>query len=333
MKFSPYTTPAQQTCLPPLLAYLQQTTPAERHLWHDWTLERIFGGQNNIIYHANHACGELAVKITRQDERNRAIREYHSLLVLQEAGLDVAPVPLALDCESYHGRQIVVQSWLDGKVSEAPPQTEAEWTCLLDHILLTHTVSPQHTAVPLPAATLAANHPLEFMTYLKQYVANLPTMARLKPLQQLITKLESKHYPAWPLPQQTLLHCDANPCNFVRRPSIWQSVDWENSGWGDPAFEIADLITHPRYMDVTEERWQWVIEHYGERMGSEAAACRIRTYIPIMLTWWVIRLARALYEIPRGLDERLIPREANWQANTKAKYSSYLQRATQALSR
>jgi hypothetical protein len=42
----------------------------------------------------------------------------------------------------------------------------------------------------------------------------------------------------------------------MRRAGAWASVDWENSGWGDAAFEIADMMTHPAYVTVPAALWE-----------------------------------------------------------------------------
>ncbi len=102
------------------------------------------------------------------------------------------------------------------------------------------------------------------------------------------------------------------------------SVDWEYSGWGDPAFELADMMTHPGYTEVVPVRWDWLIDAYTERMGDRTAALRVRTYSTIMLVWWVVRLARYLYEVPRGLDQRLVQPSAGWQTTTERNYAHYL---------
>jgi hypothetical protein len=64
--------------------------------------------------------------------------------------------------------------------------------------------------------------------------------------------------------------------NFIRRAGGWASVDWENSGWGDPAFEIADLMTHPVYAAVPPERWEWLIAVYCTARGDPGGQQRIR---------------------------------------------------------
>jgi thiamine kinase-like enzyme len=150
-------------------------------------------------------------------------------------------------------------------------------------------------------------------------------------LRQLIQRLEGAAQAGLPPGMPALCRCDPNIRNFIRRPGAWASVDWENSGWGDPAYEIADLLTHPAYGDLLDDRQRWVIETYCERTGDTEVAARIAAYIPFCLVWWVARFTRSLYEVPRGLDERLAVRPPNWEAETRAKLDHYIERAETAL--
>ncbi len=65
-------------------------------------------------------------------------------------------------------------------------------------------------------------------------------------------------------------------------------------------------MTHPGYTEVASARWDWLIDAYAEQMGDPTAAFRVHTYNTMMLVWWVVRLARYLYEVPRNLDQRLV---------------------------
>ncbi|MBE7529760.1 MAG: hypothetical protein HND44_15135 [Chloroflexi bacterium] len=123
MQFSKFCTPAQQLYFPPILDYLHQTQPDQPHCWWEWFIERVFGGQNNLLYHAHREDegDTVAVKFTRLDERRRASRESHALWALQEAGRELAPVPFVLVEGRYHGRQAVIQSWFDGPVIPTTP--------------------------------------------------------------------------------------------------------------------------------------------------------------------------------------------------------------------
>jgi thiamine kinase-like enzyme len=122
-----------------------------------------------------------------------------------------------------------------------------------------------------------------------------------------------------------LCRVDPSPLNFIRRPDNWASVDWENSGWGDPAFDIAELITHPAYREVPAHRWDWVVRAYCDLTGRTGIAGRVAVYRRVLLVWWAARLARYLYEVPRGGDQRLVERPDGWQADMQAKYAHYVQ--------
>ncbi len=60
-------------------------------------------------------------------------------------------------------------------------------------------------------------------------------------------------------------------------------------------------------------------------MDNPAHAGRIGVYCKILAVCWVVRLFRYLYEVPRGLDRRLVAPAAGWQADIQAKYEHYLQ--------
>lgn len=108
-----------------LLAYLE-TRPDADGVWEGWRLTRINGGLKNLLYRATGHSADLAVKFAIRDGRDRAGREYGAPLALQQAGLLVAPAPILLERMRY-SQPVVVQTWVDVRVSSAPPATDAEW--------------------------------------------------------------------------------------------------------------------------------------------------------------------------------------------------------------
>lgn len=332
MQFSKFCTPEQQRTFPDLLGYLHLSSPNHPHFWQEWFIERIFGGQNNLLYHARRDDQTFAVKFTRLDERGRASREFHTLWALQEAGLELAPVPYVLADgridNQFDGRQAVIQSWLDGSVSPSLPDSPAVWGYLLDHVLAVHTVQPMDTAVPLPPATLRATHPRELLGFLQQRAGALPHNANLEPVSALLSCLEKWAFADWSVPSLALLHCDPNLLNFVRRPSGWLAVDWENSGWGDPALEIADLMAHAAFMDVPSETWRWLVQTVADRWQDDTAVTRVWAYYPFILTFWVVIFTQGMYELANDIpNTRLAPRPPDWAETIPIKYNHYLNRA------
>jgi len=313
----------------PLLDHLATTAPAADGGWREWLIARVAGAGNNLLFRASSAAHDLAIKFTIRDERDRAGREYAALLALQQAGLAIAPAPLWLDRDRYN-QPVVVQSWLAGVARAAPPADDQEWQHLLDHYLMVHSLTPEHGATPLRAAFLDLRSVDDSLREIRRQMALVPAPEQPAELRELVLHTEQARLPDWPAPQLALCRVDPNTLNFVRRPGAWASVDWENSGWSDPAYEIADLITHPAYASVPSERWEWLIEGYCSRCGDPGAAARVRVYQRLMLVWWVARLARTLYEVPRGGDRRLVERPAGWLADMQEKYRRYLELARAA---
>ncbi len=300
------------------LASDKQTSETE---WLGWRIQPVAGGANGIVYHVTREAEDYAIKFTLRDDRQRAWREFQTLTALQQAGFDLAPRPVLLDTESYP-HDVTVQTWLDGAVLNEPPSNDTDWEHLINHLASIHRFTPDHTSLQLPPAVTYSRSANECMERVRWQMRQLPEPSA--ELQGLFARLENTTFPDWPPPRLTLCRDDPNILNFVRGADKWRSVDWENSGWNDSAFEIGDMMIHPAYMSVTVDRWDWVIERYVQSVHDSAAEVRIRTYFQILSVWWVTRFARYQYQIPRGLDQRLVERPPDWQAETQRKYDHYL---------
>lgn len=309
-----------------LLDHLGSSAAVADGEWREWRVTRVAGAGNNLLYRATSAAHDLAIKFTIRDARDRAGREYAALLALQRAELAIAPEPLWLE-RNHYNQPVVVQSWLEGAVLPAPPASDDQWQQLLEHYLTVHTVTPATISVTLQPAALNMHSAADGIERIRQQLTYIPQPAQPADLRELVRQIEHTPFPHWPAPPFALCRVDPNTLNFVRRAAAWASVDWENSGWGDPAYEFADLITHPAYAAVPAERWEWLIDAYCARCGNPSAATRIRVYHRLMLVWWVARLARMIYEVPRGGDQRLVTRPAGWLADTRAKYACYMAQA------
>ena len=282
----------------------QLATRPEQGTWDGWNVQPIRTGMNNLVYRATRGEDDLAVKFTRRDERDRAGREYTALAALVSLGLDLAPQPILLERERYH-LPLIVQTWVSGDVHSQPPADDAEWEQLVAYYATIHQVRPANCQIPIGYAVTNMASCAQGRAMLAEQIGRLPPEARPPGLEQLAKRIEHAIWPELPHGPRALCRVDSNTLNFIRRPSTWASVDWENSGWGDPAFEIVDMMTHPAYFSVQQPRWEWVIERYTACSGDDGAPVRIRTYYPLMLAWWVARTARLIYELPRGLDPRL----------------------------
>ncbi len=313
-----------------LLQHLDTTRPQSSAAWDCWHITPVTGGANNLVYHITGDTGDYAVKFTLRDARDRAGREAAALRVLRAAGLDIAPALVLLNRARYT-QPVVVQTWLVGQVLGDPPQTDGAWLALLDHYCAIHSVTPAHTTVKLADGVLNAFSGAAGQALVRSHAARLPPDAWPTSLRETVAWLDGWSPPTWPPVPRTLVRVDSNWRNFIHGPQGLRSVDWENSGWGDPAFELAELTVHPAYAGVAPWRWEWLINAYAAQRADPALAVRVRTYTVILLAWWLVRWARYLYEVPRGLDARLVERAPDWQAQAERHYGRYLARFNESI--
>lgn len=300
----------------------------------DWKFQKILGGYNNIVYRVSRNSSTFAVKFTMRDERARAWREYSALTALQNMGLQVAPKPVLLDQLSY-AHPVIVMTWLEGKVSKDPPQNEAEWTSLFKHYSTIHSVNETNCGIALPIAVLT----IPEISYCKQFVISetqrTPEKEWAREHFELLRLFESLQIPCLPKVQPVLCRNDPNTTNYIRKENYyWLSVDWESSGLGDPAFEVANILTHPKFLLHAEIDQDWVIKRYASMTGDDQFIARVNIYLKTILAFWCFRWTRLVYEILNEMDKRLVDlrTDKNWREKLARKYQFYLKKAFEALS-
>ncbi len=320
--------------LHPLVSYLAglaEPPEADQPVtWGAWQITRIGGGRNNRVYRASSGEIDVAVKLTSPGWLDRAGHDYGALQAVAEAGLDVAPPPLLLDRDRYPV-PIVVSGWLEGAVGEDLPTGDGGWQRLVEHLLTIHTITPETTRIELDRQTLFMRNVAEAIGCIRACYEPIPVPDRSASLVKLAERLEAQAFPSWPLPEVGLCRGDPNIANMVRRPGRWASVDWEYSGWGDPASEIAGLLVHPAYLDAPAERLDWLQELYAGQSPDAGIGARIRVYRAILECFWVARFARMIYQMPRGHDVRLAPWPDGWLETIQGRYELYVERAWRAL--
>lgn len=321
--------PEQESHLRHLLEHLEKAKPEGEVSWKDWQITSLTGGANNCLFRARNSFVDIVIKFAIRDERNRAEREFYSLLLLEETGLEISPKPLLLDTRTYH-QPVVVQTWIEGERISHPPITDEEWQELIRYYIVVHSVILDANTSKIPKAYSASNL-TECRTLIDQQLARIPNAEQPTTLQNLVCRFKETEILNWKHASITLCRIDPNVSNFIRCETGLVSVDWEYSGWGDPAFDIADLMTHPTYMDVPASRWDWLIQTYSELSNDSSIAIRIGIYYKTLLVWWVARSARFIYEVSRGLDKRLVSHPPDWKTKTQKQYDHYLKLADKLL--
>lgn len=288
-----------------------------------WQIMPMTGGTNNLLYRAIGPEADVVIKWCIQDERQRAVREHNALSLLYDNQPGCAPAPVMVDTTRYY-QPVVVQSYVSGAVYLTPPETDDEWQTLINCLVRIHQVQYRPDTSIQPAV-INAHSVATARQLIQTQLDAIPADVWPATLDELVRALDSLSIIEMPAIPLVMCHVDSNHRNFVRMPDGVVAVDWENSGWGDPAFEIAELIAHPAYMTVSQSRWQWVIDAYCRTYDDpQEMRQRIETHLRMYRVWWVARFARYLYEVPRGRDQRLVARTSDWLHVMQTKYDRYL---------
>ena len=258
-----------------------------------WQAVRVPRGWNNVVYRARAGRRAVAVKFTTRDSRDRAGRKHKALLVLAEAGLDVAPKPLGLIRDGLP-HPVVMSTWLEGVTSDEPPASDEEWDHLVRHYADIHAVAPAGRHADLPVAVMTMTGTASGRALLQAEVQRLLPVGVPATITDLSRLATAARLPDLVAPRCCLCRCDTNVGNLVRRDRAWASVDWEYAGWGDPAFELADLISHPAHEVVAVSRWRRVAEMYAACHDDQELLGRAQVYEALMACWWAVRFTRMI---------------------------------------
>lgn len=332
-----------ETEISALVDFIEAARPVEPQQWGGWLVRPVSGGRNNLLFRVTQGAGkpgqrDLAVKLTRRDARDRAGREYHGLALLAAHAPGLAPQPCLLERDRWP-QPVVVQTWMDGSpVAQlhGPP----DWLHLAEYYAAVHRLRPE-TVDPALAAQVRPSA-LTFFTaregvdYVLAELDRLPAEGRPPGLDALATRLAETPFPQWPAPARVFGRCDPNIANFlwVKTDHAMASVDWENSGWLDPAFELGDLMTHPCYRVAASGEWQHYLSCCAALHPDDPhLVTRIRAFRAILLVRWAGIFARYWYErdYPQVGQNRLVALPEDWLQSLPGEYAYYQAAAEQTL--
>lgn len=314
---------------------------------HGVTVRRIRGGANNALYRVDLDGQSFVCKLCVDDERRRAAREYGALDLLRHAGLDIAPQPLWLDeSRRLFPYPAVAYVWLRGEPIY-PPLTAGQLAALLATVQSSHSLRVRE--FPDHRLRAAWFHWFEFGVYLAEmtdfiddYGPWLVTSdpdgpALLDRLTQAVfacgrivvkTDVSLRH------DRVSLRLCRVDP-NLAN--AIWcddgrlRWVDWEYSGWGDPALDLADLRWHAALEDLTDEQHAWLRENYRRPDDDPAFDARLRVWDCILAARWPLLILRLLWSQHNGPDRVRLTQPVTDRRDVRARMVRFIERAEAVL--
>lgn len=305
---------------PPIEEFLRQVAVVhysgqEACSYEGWQVQRLRHGMNNALYRVEFQNTTYACKLCVPDERRRANREYGALTLV--AQLDIAPRPLHLDesC-TILPYPAVVYAWLEGEAL-GPQVTQAQLEALLESIQRIHSCRPGEAVREMPTAWF---HWFDLSPYLSELHELLeqygPWLSNTQPggnalyhrLERVLEVCE-KHLLSSKVKIHResvalcLSHVDPNLANTILGNNgkiRW--VDWEFSGWGDPALDLAEFRWHQALDGVTHAQKAWMRQQYTPPPGDSTFANRLAFWDCLLSTRWPLIVLRALWSAYNGPD-------------------------------
>jgi hypothetical protein len=100
-----------------------------------------------------------------------------------------------------------------------------------------------------------------------------------------------------------LCRADVNLANTVLgQDGRLRWVDWEYSGWGDPALDLSELRWHAALAGLDEAQHRWLREEYRRPADDAYFAPRLWVWDHIIVTRWAFLLLRGLWSRHNGPD-------------------------------
>ena len=334
----------RQTKAPGWLDALAIAHTAEAESWSGdgVVLRRLIGGANNALYRVETGGQVYAAKLCVADGRRRAAREYGALRLLRAAGLDIAPQPVWLDesC-AILPFPLVVYRWLPGEPLDSSPASH-QLAALLESYHRMHALRQTDLGSDLPDAIF---HWFDFEPYLAelrgflaQYGAWLATTEpdgrnlrdRLACLvdrcaEALTTADVEPGRDSFPL---HLCRVDPNLAN-----TVWGAddqlrwVDWEYSGWGDPALDLAELRWHAALAELSESQQAWLRENYRCPEGDPGFDERLAAWDRLLATRWPFLILRWLWSEHHGPDRVRLTHPSGDPSVLRARLTRFIERA------
>ena len=271
---------------------------------YDWHVQRMPAGGNGLIYKADKDDDlhkPLCVKISKRDDRQRTAREFTAMRALWWSGTrGISPYPLVFYDDIAHlPGDVVISEWIEGEVMSSYPaeSDKQKWTALLSALARVHSLTPSKANIIVPDAVLCIKHPADIVPFIQERRQRLPETGSvgavddLRELDSFIEKMQQQLPMRWDKPApQAFTQNDLNNRNMIWQHDRMRFVDWENSGWSDPAQDVADMLGREQGFDISEAHRAWICNKYADLVGDDSVIERIAVYEKMFTVFWLILL-------------------------------------------
>ncbi len=275
------------------------TSPLSTLHGRDLIVREEWQGSDNLLWRlgveangAVEAVADTVIKMYMDAGWVRGRREFEAQQLFAPLGL--APQPLWFDRDAeLLPRQVVAYQYVDG----SPPDMADPG---VQHAMA-EAIARVHASDAAAMARISPN-PMGFETFWTLLQENVATVRRelgdntqliqpLDALQRAAAALAEASAPLWANAAPTPVHGEFSPENTLITPSGVTFVDWELSGLGDPALEIARFVQGHLVEAHVREQW---LQSYHAAFSTPELAERIAVYRRLLPVEWLCLLLGGL---------------------------------------
>lgn len=252
-----------------------------------WTLRPAVGGFNNSVFFALDVAGRP--RLTVRDVLNRTRLGVESRALELLTGTPGVPRLRGVVAE-----QLLVHDFVPGTPGALAEATDSQLGALATvlatihaHQTTTYTIWP--TTDPRHGTRSDCYRDrLQSLDHFKSYHAGLPPQMH-QCIHELLNRLGHPQCTvgSWSGRTFTQLHGDLSAGNILWDGDAVWLLDWEYARQGDPAEELAYLLTE---QELSEERWPILADAYVASGGLPAVWERVPAYLPLVTLdsalWW-----------------------------------------------
>lgn len=251
-------------------------------------LQPLAGGINNPLYRLRHDGRDLCLKLPLVDHRHRAHREWQTLTLLTRRGHPRTPHPVWRSPRQ--DRPAIAMTFVAGAPLAGtclqPRQLDALAAALAD----LYSITPADVAEPVAQVATPAPAMLQRVRDDCATPSSGPSAGpgRLQLLEFW------RRWSSGPDPQtllrtpttQVLGRGDPSLANILWDGAELTLLDFEYSGWTDPAYELADLLEHPESRATPDLTWNNFVDRFD--LDPDARA-RHRAARRMLALFWLAR--------------------------------------------
>lgn len=264
-------------------------------------VQRLHGAGNNGVYRLCHAGEVFCLKIYRQDQRARALREVGGMSLLREQGQCMAPRVLWAGLTNQP--PFVLMEFLSGQHLGNAWLNRRQLESLAAATSKLHTITSASLDVPLWNLDWDAAERLENLR--QQYQALRSQSTTCREATEAVRLAGS-----WLQGEDPALLAEKGPAVFSRGDQnlancLWDGtelriVDLEYCGWNDRALDLANQVEHVQSRGTPGVEWQWFVDQFDL---SEAERKRFKAAQRRLALAWLMRECvspGSLHSIPEG---------------------------------